>query len=776
MPTATPLTERPCANNARPRHTLLSNAWHLATAWLLIVAVGHAPQACAEIAPTPVELEMTSLWVRENLLSATRLPPFSFKYGTAHSSTFLRSWARTVQTTVGVASTEHVVTWTDPAQLLRIRCEIVEYHDHPAVEWTVYFKNIGAADTAICQDILGFDFQMARTNRFEYLLHGIYGDFMTADSYRPYALTMDPGFTKTFAPYAFSGKSSDGPDGWPYFNLQMPGGGMMMAIGWPGQWACSFTRNGTNGLSIKAGQQLTRMYLKPGEEIRTPLTALLFWRGEDVVRSQNLWRHWYVDYVLPHFDGQPQQAVQQIQCSGYHPSNLYAFLAKGIVPDICWRDAGWYPVSQGPYTGDLQWLNTGTWEINRTLYPRGFRAFSDYARSSGSSFLLWFEPERVGSPNSFLGQRPQWLLPATSTTVGDILNLGNPEALDWLINHIDDMINTEGLDWYREDMNGNGPLPAWRNADSSTRQGITENFYVQGHLAFWDELKARHPALRIDSCASGGRRNDLETMRRAVPLVRSDFQFPDMAGVVEGNQCHIYGLSRWLPFHGTGAYLYDPYSFRSFYGTCFGMGGLTEENTAAQQQAYAEQKQIGKYMLFGDYYPLTPYSLDNNVWIAWQFNAPSSRQGCVQVFRRQNATTTSITLQLNDLDPDQIYQVKNFDSPTLLSKSGAELMNPGLTVTLPAKGSAVFQYQPQPPAAIVAEEEPVPPSAIKRSAPSKRFVGPILRPSPTPPVAIAPTPPTTIKRRALPVRPEVEERIKGAKMLKRAPLADKQVK
>lgn len=37
-----------------------------------------------------------------------------------------------------------------------------------------------------------------------------------------------------------------------------------------------------------AGQQLVHLYLKPGEEIRTPLIALLFWQGTDVVRAQNL--------------------------------------------------------------------------------------------------------------------------------------------------------------------------------------------------------------------------------------------------------------------------------------------------------------------------------------------------------------------------------------------------------------------------------------------------------------------------------------------------------
>jgi alpha-galactosidase len=159
-----------------------------------------------------------------------------------------------------------------------------------------------------------------------------------------------------------------------------------------------------------------------------------------------------------------------------------------------------------------------------------------------------------------------------------LLNEGNAEALNWLIDHVDGMIKSQGIDWYREDMNGAGPLPAWRKNDSVDRQGITENLYIQGHLKLWDELRRRNPGLRIDSCASGGRRNDLESMRRAVPLTRSDFQFPTMENVVEGNQCHTYGLSFWIPFQGTGAYLYDPYSFRSFYLSSFGMGGLTQEN------------------------------------------------------------------------------------------------------------------------------------------------------------------------------------------------------
>jgi alpha-galactosidase len=242
-------------------------------------------------------------------------------------------------------------------------------------------------------------------------------------------------------------------------------------------------------------------------------------------------------------------------------------------------------------------------------------------------------------------------------------------------------------------MNGAGPLPAWRKHDEIDRQGITENLYVQGHLAFWDELRRRNPRLRIDSCASGGRRNDLETMRRAVPLLRSDFQFPNMAGVVEANQGHTYGLSFWLPFQGTGVYAYDAYSFRSFYLPSFGMGELRPENVAAQKQAYGECRRIAPCML-GDYYPLTEYSLQLDRWIGWQFNRPEAGDGVVQAFRRAKCGESTMTFRLSGLDGAGRYEVTDLDAATPTQASGQELMEKGFpVVTKSQPGAAVIVYK-----------------------------------------------------------------------------------
>src|SRR6185437_751862 len=82
--------------------------------------------------------------------------------------------------------------------------------------------------------------------------------------------------------------------------------------------------------------------------------------------------------------------------------------------------------------------------------------------------------------------------------------------------------------------------------------------HVEGYLAYFDELRKRFPELLIDTCASGGRRIDLETLRRAVPLWRSDHPFDAVS-----QQGQTYGLSLWVPYFGTAINSSDPYLFRS---------------------------------------------------------------------------------------------------------------------------------------------------------------------------------------------------------------------
>ena len=671
----------------------------------LLTALLFGPLPASHAAtPTSWENNSAMQWAQGNLFPEQMKEPFSFVLGGQSSGKLLRDWKRTDSAReLDAQRRELTRTWMDAATGLQVRLVAKKYADFPVVEWTVWLKNTSGANTPLVENIQGLDTRFEREAEGEFVLHGVRGDSCLPESFRPYALKLGPDAVKRCSPPVagdkVSGKSSDGPDGWPYWNLQRPGGGIILAVGWPGQWETTFTRDHERGLRVKAGQQLTHLVLKPGEEIRTPSITLLFWQGDDVVRAQNLWRSWYLAHVLPRIGGQPQPPILTIHGDGALESwaKVQAFLDAGIKPDVFWRDAGgsktWYPSSGGPYEGEKIWLNTGTWEIDRAKYPQGFKLFSDKVRASGMEFMLWFEPERVGDPNSWLGRNhPEWLLPGNSA--GSVLNLGDPTALQWLIEHIDGMVKSEGLDWYREDMNGGLYGTAWRKHDAPDRQGLTENLHVQGHLAFWDELRRRHPHLRIDSCASGGRRNDLETMRRAVPLLRSDWTVAsnnDKPLHREGIQAQTYGLSSWLPWNGAGvAFRHDSYSVRSVYLPRFGMNqgegwSKSEERRTAVQRGYREAKRVAPLML-GDYYPLTPYSLDTTSWIAWQFYRPDLGEGGVQAFRRPDAASDTLTVKLRGLVPQQRYEIENLDGGKEI-RTGEELMR-GLDITLREKPAA----------------------------------------------------------------------------------------
>jgi len=297
------------------------------------------------------------------------------------------------------------------------------------------------------------------------------------------------------------------------------------------------------------------------------------------------------------------------------------------------------------------------------------------------------------APDTWLAtQHPEWLLkssPQAAASENRLLDLGNPPARQWLENHVDGLIKAQGIDLYRQDYNI-GPLDFWRNNDAADRQGITEIKYVIGYLAYWDELRRRNPKMLIDSCASGGHRNDLETMRRAVPLLRSDYIFEPI-----GQQGHTYGFAFWLPYFGTGTKALDTYTLRS--SMCSGVIGawdLRDKNL----DYHLLRKLLGQWReispeYYGDYYPLTPYSLTTDSWIAWQFNRPEAGRGAVQAYRRADCVYESARFKLNGLESGKTYIVRNLDEAAAQEITGRELMEKGLLVKVPeTPGSAWITY------------------------------------------------------------------------------------
>jgi alpha-galactosidase len=388
--------------------------------------------------------------------------------------------------------------------------------------------------------------------------------------------------------------------------------------------------------------------------------------------------------------------------------------------DYYWIDAEWF--GRGPW-----WQNAGNWQVNKELYPEGFKPISDLLHQSGRKLLLWFEPERVCEGTPWAAELDKWLLAIPlekrvyrweKQTFPDwvkseslrnqikendrLFNLGIPEARQFLTDFISKCIKEGGLDCFRHDANI-APLEFWRAADAPDRQGITEIRWVEGLYAFWDELLRRHPNLIIDNCASGGRRIDLETIGRSTPFWRTDF--PRDA---TGKQCHTYGLSFWVPLNATGDVTPgrdSDYAWRSTISSSvvfglFANGEASQTNSnlggfplAKAKAALEQYRRIQPYFL-GDYHPLSSYSKALDVWMAWQFHRSDLGEGVVQVFRRPESPYESAHFKLRILDPNANYELKNFDEPDTTRISGRELSDTGLLVTLKTpQSSAVISYK-----------------------------------------------------------------------------------
>jgi len=97
---------------------------------------------------------------------------------------------------------------------------------------------------------------------------------------------------------------------------------------------------------------------------------------------------------------------------------------------------------------------------------------------------------------------------------------------------------------------------------------------------------------------------------------------------------------------------------------------------------------------YGDYYPLTPFSRTEDVWIGWQFNRPREGDGVVQLFRRKDAPYVTGRFRLCGLDPSARYEVDDLDAKKPAVTGGKELMADGLLVRMRnAPQAKVFLYQ-----------------------------------------------------------------------------------
>ena len=127
------------------------------------------------------------------------------------------------------------------------------------------------------------------------------------------------------------------------------------------------------------------------------------------------------------------------------------------------------------------------------------------ACSSGcGSSLRWSTSDRGSSESIPSGCCPH---PRRGTGHPEpvVLNIAHPAAWDYVFGRIDELVGEYAIDYIKWDHNRELHEAARR--DANDRPGV--NAQTRALYRMLDALKARHPSLEIESCASGGGRIDL---------------------------------------------------------------------------------------------------------------------------------------------------------------------------------------------------------------------------------------------------------------------------
>ncbi len=671
------------------------------------ISFAHADWALAEAITSTgevIRLGTPDMSVCNNIL------PVSFVYNGMESEEWFSRWGIKHTKTTQKDFILHRYVTVDTDTGLEFVMEMQEYNDLPACLWNVFFKNNGKETTPILEQVKTLDLKLAAAQ--QKMLYRARGSFnyegkFCGEAFRDNFIFVPENMAlkNKITMAGVGGRPSV--DWMPYFNFESDGEGVMFGIGWTGQWQAAISSN-EDGMHFQAGMEFIHTRLEPGETISQPAILMIRWQDKDPIRGHNLLRRFIFEKLSPR---DSKGNVIEAPCCNLtwggmvessHLARIKNIADQNIPLDYYWIDAGWYGKA-GPNADEFapQWgSQAGDWSVNRDTFPNEFKEISAAAHAAGKKFLLWFEPERAICGTPITMEHPEYFLGQRNKGENMLLNLGLPEARQWCTELIAGMIESQGIDCYRQDFNFS-PLPFWQGNDTPERVGISEIRYVEGLYEFLGELRRRFPDLLIDNCASGGRRLDFEMMRYSIPLWASDMQcFPEY--IAERNMQQVHGLSYWLPqfAFGTQGHENDTYHFRSTIAAGVNIHLATYERIPLDP-AYPYQwlrDRLNEYhrakvFFHGDFYPLFDQFDNFKYWAAYQFHRPDLDGGILLFFRKKESNIEKISVPLSGLEAAE-YEFENADNGVKFTGTFEELTGNGFQVEIAERRDCrMFFYQ-----------------------------------------------------------------------------------
>lgn len=319
-----------------------------------------------------------------------------------------------------------------------------------------------------------------------------------------------------------------GHDGFPALVLGKPGfddtEGTLYSfhLGWSGNHRI-FSETLTSGQRLAgAGAMLLpgELRLGPGQKFETPpLYATVTEGGLNGLMEKT---HSFVrDAILPRPLNDPPRKVhfnsweacyfdQSVEKLSAMADDAAALGAERFV-----LDDGWFENRRDDTKG------LGDWRADPGIFPDGLDPLIAHIKAKGMDFGLWVEPEMVNPNSKLYRAHPDWVLgiegidqPHARNQLA--LDFSRSAVRDYMIEMLDGLLSAHDIAYLKWDMNRDLTVPGGPDGRAAAHA------HTLGLYEVLDTLRAKHPAVEIESCASGGGRADWGMLKRTERVWVSD--------------------------------------------------------------------------------------------------------------------------------------------------------------------------------------------------------------------------------------------------------------
>jgi len=494
----------------------------------------------------------------------------------------------------------------------------------------------------------------------------------------------------------------------PWFALHDRNRGViyLAQLAWSGNWQMSFDRlpggdrmrpdqlplNAELGMRFDFGGALA---LEPGASFDLPEAAFTAASGDLDDAANRM--HRYQRTVIPH---RPAGDPLLVQYNTWYPFSedvsteklkRAADVAAEIGVEAFVLDSGWY--DHEDWSREL-----GDYQVNTAKFPHGLQEVSQYVHGKGMKFGMWVEIENAGVSSELAHAHPDWFLAYNGRPVlkdnRQQLNFAKREVRQWARATIDRLVRDYDLGWLKIDYNVD--IGDRFDPPGEARTGDVLYRHLKAYYGWLDELRAAHPGLLVENCASGGLRFDLGILAHTHTTWLSDMVRP-LPSAQLGYGCTLEFApevcNHWMVGDDDRGRVdaakpggWWDFLFRVPMNGQFGISSHIAEWNAEARRRAAENislyKRLRQVIEGADVYHLTPQPAhdDPKGWMGIQYVAADAKRSVLLAYRLGGGEAQR-TFRLRGLTAGRYRATVDGQAEEY---PAAELMNRGLPVKLDA--------------------------------------------------------------------------------------------